>query len=163
MLCVLSKMIDTHMFLHYWFIKCKFQHWCDFTFIAAQFDPYLIARYHPIMPGEISKAILKYKEEKHCNICYKNVSNRGSPHGYWKRIHWIRIPDPDSMWACMSSTRHIDYAHCTAHALSRSTARADWIRIKAVWRQSGLWIRIPDLHQMRIQDPVWRAPLCTTK
>ena len=38
----------------------------------------------------------------------------GSPHEHWNRIHWIRIPDPDSMWSRVSSTQHADYAHCTA-------------------------------------------------
>ena len=85
----------------------------------------------------------------------------------------IQIPDPDSMWFCMSCTRHSDYPHCTAEldlshcpkALSLSAAQyAARIRIKAVWRQSGLWIWIPDPHQIRIQlGPVWRALYQTVK
>ena len=60
------------------------------------------------------------------------IINGGSPHGYWNRIHWIRIPDPDSMWCCVSSARHADYtrialldwnSHTLLRALSRSTAR----------------------------------------
>ena len=57
------------------------------------------------------------------------------------------------------------YAHCTAwlkltHCYTRCHAaqHAAWIRIEAAWRQSGLWIRIPDPHRIRIQSSVWRAP-----
>ena len=78
--------------------------------------------------------------------------------GLSTRVHWIRIPDPHSM--CRQPT-HItlldwispsvpDYWHTAQHA-----AR---ILIEAVWRQSGLWIRIPDANRIRIYDPVWRAP-----
>ena len=44
-----------------------------------------------------------------------------------------------------------------------SVPHAARIRIKAVWRQSGLWIRIPDPHRIRIQGPVWRAALLLPK
>ena len=52
----------------------------------------------------------------------------GSPHGYWNRIHWIRIPDTDSMWCCVSSTRHEDYARCAAgleltHSVTRTVTQ----------------------------------------
>ena len=40
-----------------------------------------------------------------------------------------------------------------------STRLAARIQVETVWRQSGLWVRIPDLHRMRIQGPVWRAPM----
>ena len=33
------------------------------------------------------------------------------------------------------------------------------IQIEAVWRKSGLWIRILDPHLIWIQGPVWRAPV----
>ena len=33
------------------------------------------------------------------------------------------------------------------------------IRIEAMWRQSGLWNRIPNPHWIRIQVPMWRAQL----
>ena len=54
------------------------------------------------------------------------------------------------------------YAHCTAwldlmHCnAAQHTAQ---IRIEAVWRQSRLWIRIPNPHRIRIQGPMWRAPI----
>ena len=46
--------------------------------------------------------------------------------------------DPRSEFnvARLSSTRHADYAHCTAHALSQSTPRAarpDWGCMEAKW------------------------------
>ena len=62
----------------------------------------------------------------------------------------------------VSSTRHADYVHCTAWldlTHCHAEQQAARIRIEAVWRQSGLWIWIPDPHCMRIQGPVWRAPL----
>ena len=56
------------------------------------------------------------------------ISQWGSPHGYWNRIHWIWIPDPDSKWCCVSSTRHADNAHCTAglehtHSVTRTVTQ----------------------------------------
>ena len=32
----------------------------------------------------------------------------GSPHEHRNQMHWILIPDPDSMWSRVSSTRHSD-------------------------------------------------------
>ena len=90
----------------------------------------------------------------------------GSPHGHWKRIHWIRIPDPDSMWSRVSSTRHADYGHCTAWldlTHCHAAQHAARIRIEAVGRQSGLWIWIQDPrypHRIRVRGHVWRAPIC---
>ena len=48
--------------------------------------------------------------------------------------------DPDSMWSRVSSTRHPDYAHCTAwldltHCLCHTAKHSARIRIEAVWRQ----------------------------
>ena len=97
--------------------------------------------------------------------------------GHWNRIHWIRIPDPDSMWSRVNCTRHADYSHCTArpisltlHAISRSTVTQhsnpgtarnsdpDRGRVEA-W--SGLCIRIPDAHRIRIQVKVpFGRPRC---
>ena len=56
--------------------------------------------------------------------CYSwiNIPDKwywGFPHGHWRRIHWIRIPDLDSMWSRVSSTRHeTTCMRCT---------RLDWI------------------------------------
>ena len=60
------------------------------------------------------------------------------------RIHWIRIPDPDSMQSRVVCTLHANYAHCTAgldlthcpRALLRSTARSldpDQDHVEAKW------------------------------
>ena len=56
----------------------------------------------------------------------------------------------------------VDYAYCTAWldlTHCKAAQHAVRIRIEAVWRQRGLWIWIPDPHRMRIQGPVWRAPM----
>ena len=75
----------------------------------------------------------------------------------------IRIPDPDSMWCCVSSTRHVDYAHCTAgleltstllRALSRRTARSsdpDRCRVEAKWSLN------PDPRSASDSDPKSRV------
>ena len=79
----------------------------------------------------------------------RSVQQWGSPHRHWKQIHWIRIPNLDSMWSHVSSTRHTYYAHCTTwldlthcHAAQHTA----WIQIKAVWRkvvfEAGSPIRI---------------------
>ena len=62
-----------------------------------------------------------------------------APHG--RQTMCIALLD----WICSTVTHHSIAAR---------------IRIEAVWRQSGLWIQIPDPHRIRIQGPVWRAPLC---
>ena len=66
--------------------------------------------------------------------------------------------------SCMSSTRHADFAHWTTIRISRTVPghcnavqHAAQLQNEAVWRQSGPWIRIPDLHRIRIQGPVWRS------
>ena len=64
------------------------------------------------------------------------------------------------MWSHLSSTQHADYAHYTSRTVPEhchAAQHAAWIQIKAMWRQSGIWILIPDPHQ--IQGPVWRASL----
>ena len=74
-------------------------------------------------------------------------------------------PDPktDSMWSCMNSTQYTDYSHFALLDWNSCTVlahcHAAWIRIEAVWRQSRLWIQIPDPHQIGIQCPVWRDPM----
>ena len=75
-------------------------------------------------------------------------------------------PDPQSAFigSRVSSTRYTNYVHCHCTAglnlkhchTSQCAAR---IRTKAMWRQSGLWIQISDPHRIRIQGPVWKAPL----
>ena len=77
--------------------------------------------------------------------------------------------DPRSGFNVVSRELHtasrLRALHCWtwSYVLSRSICHAAlhtaWIRIKAVWRQTGFWIRIPDLHWIWIQDPVWRAPM----
>ena len=56
------------------------------------------------------------------NYVFKASCVWGSTHGHWKRIHWIRIPDPVLMWSCVSSTRRattrfalLDFQHSTQH------------------------------------------------
>ena len=70
--------------------------------------------------------------------CFRVESHRGSPHRHWKRIHWIRIPDPDLMWSRVRFTRHADYAHCTVwmdlmhcHAVQHSISGRG--RVEAKW------------------------------
>ena len=84
----------------------------------------------------------------------------GSPHEQRNRIHWIRIPDPHSMWSRVSYKRHADYAHCTdglnfthchAHSIARSSD-PDRGLVEAKWSL------VTDPHQIRIQIPVWRVP-----
>ena len=41
---------------------------------------------------------------------------------------------------------HLTHCHTAQHAA--------WIQIEAMWRQSGLWIWIPDLHRIWIQGLV---------
>ena len=57
--------------------------------------------------------------------------------------------DPRSGFNVVSRELHTahDYGHCTA---GLSAWHAAQIRIEAVWGQSGLWIRIPDSHRIRI-------------
>ena len=55
-----------------------------------------------------------YFFQNHVIFIGSNLNLWGSLHGYWIRMHWIRIPDPYSMWSCMSSKRHKECAHCTA-------------------------------------------------
>ena len=45
------------------------------------------------------------------------------------------------------------------HWIIHTVPHAALFRIEAVWRQSGLWIRIPDPHRTRIQGSVWRVQL----
>ena len=66
------------------------------------------------------------------------MSQWGSPHERWNRIHSIRIPDPHSMWSCVSSTRHADYSHCTArldftHTFIALSSDPDGGRVEAKW------------------------------
>ena len=49
------------------------------------------------------------------------------------------------------------YCHTAQIRIEHCYAAQIWI--EAVWRQSGLWIRIPDLHRIWIQGPVWRDPV----
>ena len=56
-------------------------------------------------------------------------------------------------WTAWISRTVPEHRHAVQHA-----AR---IRIAAVRRQSGLWIRIPDLHRIRLQGLLWRAPFDT--
>ena len=97
----------------------------------------------------------------------------GSPHRHWNRIYRIRILDPHSMCCRVSSTRHAGYAHYTAwleimHCYVRCHAalHAARIWIEAVWRQSGLWTRIPPIRigfgsKVPCGEPHWCQ--CTNK
>ena len=88
---------------------------------------------------------------------YSLAPDCGALHtGTEKRIHWIRIPNPYSLWCRVSSAWRAYFAHCTAGLDLTHTV---WIQIEPVWKQSGRWIQILDPHQIRIQGPVWRAPV----
>ena len=77
---------------------------------------------------------------------------KGSPHGHWNRIQWIRMSR--SGFNLVSRELHTGHRlralhwWTGSHALSRSTVtqaqHAARIWIEAVWRQSRFWIRIPD-------------------
>ena len=75
-------------------------------------------------------------------------------------------PDPQCGYNVVSSKRHEDCANCTTDWISvrRSIARSsDPDRGRVAWcKGKGLWIRIPDLHRIQIQGPVWRASLPTS-
>ena len=91
---------------------------------------------------------------------YIPLPHRGSPHGHRKRIHPIRIPDPHSIWSCVSSTLYADYAHCLtgSHALSRSTACSsdlDWDRVEENWSLNPDYPSAPDPDpRSRVESPV---------
>ena len=75
----------------------------------------------------------------------------------------ILIPDQDSMWSNMSSTQTMLIAllDWISRTVVEHDCHAAWIWMEAMWRKSGLWIRITDLHRIRIQGAMWRVLVST--
>ena len=59
----------------------------------------------------------------------------------------------------LHTARRLRALHCSRTITQHSTRCRIRIQIETMWRQSGLWILIPDPHRMRIQGSVWRAPV----
>ena len=57
------------------------------------------------------------------------MNHWGSPYGHWNRIHWIQIPDVDSMWlSCeLHKARKLGALHCWTHC--QAAQHTAWIRI----------------------------------
>ena len=66
------------------------------------------------------------------------------------------------MWSHVISTRTLHcwtvLTHCPMEHCHKAQHAAQ-IRVKTVRGKSGRWIQVPNLHQIRIQSPGWRAPM----
>ena len=79
------------------------------------------------MEVQYSKKKMRLYLKTQCLHCKLTTSSRwGSPHGHWNRIHWIKIPDTDSMWSPLGHVRAPQTTHnCCwtgSHALLRAVA-----------------------------------------
>ena len=96
-----------------------------------------------------------YTQNTFLNSQNNGALHRGTETGFTKSRFPMRIQCDYRV----SSTRNADYTHRIAGCTVTQHSMQLGYRSEAMWRQSGLWIWIPDPHQIRIQVLVWRAPL----